>query len=112
MRDATNLSWKLASVLSGQADDGILDSYESERRDHAKAMIDLSMTLGNVIKPTNRVVCGARDVASRMLNLSPQVKDYFADMKFKPMPFYAEGVVAEPDTLRPGARSARGARAS
>lgn len=102
MRDATNLSWKLASVLSGQADEGILDSYKSERRDHAKAMIDLSMTLGNVIKLTNRLVCGARDVASRVLNLSPQVKDYFADMKFKPMPFYAEGVVVEPDTLRPG----------
>ncbi|WP_191564037.1 bifunctional 3-(3-hydroxy-phenyl)propionate/3-hydroxycinnamic acid hydroxylase [Janibacter melonis] len=102
MRDATNLSWKLASVLSGQADEAILDTYESERRDHAKAMIDLSMTLGNVIKPTNRLVCGARDVASRVLNLSPQVKDYFADMKFKPMPFYAEGVVVEPDTLRPG----------
>ncbi|WP_376715289.1 FAD-dependent monooxygenase [Janibacter limosus] len=102
MRDATNLSWKLASVLAGRADDSILDSFEAERHEHAKAMIDLSMTLGNVIKPTNRVVCGARDLASRALNLSPRVKSYFTDMRFKPMPFYAKGVVVAPDSLTPG----------
>lgn len=102
MRDATNLSWKLASVLAGQADDSVLDSFETERHEHAKAMIDLSMTLGNVIKPTNRVVCGARDLASRALNLSPRVKSYFTDMRFKPMPFYAKGVVVAPDSLTPG----------
>lgn len=102
MRDATNLSWKLATVLAGQAQDSLLDTFEIERHDHAKAMIDLSMTFGNIIKPTNRVVCGARDLASRALNLSPRVKDYFADMRFKPMPFYAKGVVVAPDTLVAG----------
>ena len=102
MRDATNLAWKLASVLSGQADEAILDTYDVERRDHATAMIDLSLTLGSVIKPTNRVVAGARDLVSRAMNLSPTVKDYFADMRFKPMPFYAKGVVVAPDTLTPG----------
>lgn len=32
VQDAENLSWKLAAVLKGQADDGLLDSYEWERR--------------------------------------------------------------------------------
>lgn len=104
MRDATNLAWKLASVLSGQAGQAILDTYDVERRDHAKAMIDLSLTLGSVIKPTNRVVAGARDVVSRAMNLSPAIKNYFADMRFKPMPFYAKGVVVAPDTLAPGSQ--------
>lgn len=102
MRDATNLAWKLASVLAGQADARLLDTYDVERRDHAKAMIDLSLTLGSVIKPTNRLVCGARDVVSRAMNLSPRVKDYFADMRFKPMPYYAKGVVVAPDSLVAG----------
>lgn len=90
MRDATNLSWKLSSILRGQADDALLDTYTSERKDHAKAMVDLSLTFGKVIKITNPVVAGARDVASSILNLSPKAKSYFADMKFKPMPRYYE----------------------
>jgi putative polyketide hydroxylase len=30
--DAHNLAWKLATVLRGQADDALLDSYDTERR--------------------------------------------------------------------------------
>lgn len=32
VQDADNIAWKLAAVLKGQADDGLLDSYERERR--------------------------------------------------------------------------------
>lgn len=32
IQDAYNLAWKLALVLAGQASDGLLDSYEAERR--------------------------------------------------------------------------------
>jgi 2-polyprenyl-6-methoxyphenol hydroxylase-like FAD-dependent oxidoreductase len=32
IQDAYNLAWKLALVLSGRAPDGLLDSYEAERR--------------------------------------------------------------------------------
>lgn len=32
IHDAHNLCWKIAAVLSGQAGDGLLDSYEPERR--------------------------------------------------------------------------------
>ena len=91
MRDATNLSWKLASALDGQAGQGILDTYDVERRDHAQAMIDLSMTFGTIIKPTDKRVAFLRDAAARALNVSPQVKAYFTDMRFKPMPRYSRG---------------------
>lgn len=102
MRDATNLGWKLASVVSGQAGDELLDTYTSERKDHAKAMVDLSLTFGKFIKITNPAVALARDAASSVLNLSPKVKSYFADMKFKPMPRYTRGVLADPTTQAPG----------
>lgn len=32
VQDAANLAWKLAAVLTGEADDALLDSYEAERR--------------------------------------------------------------------------------
>lgn len=34
--------------MNGKAGEALLDSYQQERRDHAKAMIDLSVTAGNV----------------------------------------------------------------
>ncbi|MGO4188647.1 bifunctional 3-(3-hydroxy-phenyl)propionate/3-hydroxycinnamic acid hydroxylase [Pseudarthrobacter sp. TAF60_1] len=107
VRDATNLAWKLSTVLRGQAGEGLLDTYEDERRDHAKAMIDLSLTLGAIIKPTNPVVVGARDATAAVLNLFPQVKSYFSEMRFKPMPRYTKGVVVDPTSAAPGTAAAR-----
>jgi 3-(3-hydroxy-phenyl)propionate hydroxylase len=106
MRDATNLGWKLASVVSGQAGDELLDTYTTERKEHAKAMVDLSLTLGKVIKITNPFGAAARDAAATVLNLFPQAKSYFADMKFKPMPRYERGVLADPTTQEQGRATA------
>lgn len=102
MRDATNLGWKLASILSGHAGDELLDTYTSERKQHAKAMVDLSLTMGNVIKMTNPAGVILRDTAASVLNLFPSVKSYFADMRFKPMPRYTVGVLADPTTGQSG----------
>lgn len=102
VRDATNLAWKLDAVLKGVAGAGLLDTYTDERRDHAKAMVDLSMTIGNIIKPTDKRIAFGRDTVARAMNLSPQVKNYFADMRFKPMPRYGRGVVVDQEKLTPG----------
>lgn len=102
MRDATNLGWKLSSVLRGMARDNILDTYTDERMDHAKAMVDLSLTFGKIIKITNPLGVAARDSASKILNFFPSVKSYFADMRFKPMPRYTKGVLADPTSFQSG----------
>lgn len=107
MRDATNLGWKLATVLAGDADDTLLDTYTAERKEHATAMVDLSMTFGKFIKVTNPLLARARDAAASVLNLFPSVKDYFADMRFKPMPRYTRGVLADPSTRRSGTAAAK-----
>ncbi|NKR26481.1 bifunctional 3-(3-hydroxy-phenyl)propionate/3-hydroxycinnamic acid hydroxylase [Rhodococcus hoagii] len=107
MRDATNLGWKLAAVLSGQAGDDLLDTYTDERKEHAQAMVDLSLTFGRFIKITNPAAAALRDAASSALNLFPQVKSYFADMRFKPMPRYTRGVLADPTTQASGRAAAR-----
>jgi 3-(3-hydroxy-phenyl)propionate hydroxylase len=46
LRDAYNLTWKLARVLGQGADERLLDTYESERRPHARHMIRLAVAMG------------------------------------------------------------------
>lgn len=93
MRDAFNLAWKLALVIQGKARDALLDTYQQERRDHAKAMIDLSVTAGNVLAPPKRWQGTLRDGVSWLLNYLPPVKRYFLEMRFKPMPQYYGGAL-------------------
>ena len=93
MRDAFNLAWKLALVVNGKAGEALLDSYQQERRDHAKAMIDLSVTAGNVLAPAKRWHGTVRDGISWLLNYLPPVKRYFLEMRFKPMPQYSDGAL-------------------
>jgi 3-(3-hydroxy-phenyl)propionate hydroxylase len=93
MRDASNLAWKLSLVIKGLASDSLLDSYEQERRDHAKAMIDLSVLAGHVLAPPKRWQGTLRDGISWLLNYVPPVKRYFLEMRFKPMPQYSKGAL-------------------
>jgi 3-(3-hydroxy-phenyl)propionate hydroxylase len=46
LRDAANLTWKLAAVLHGQADESLFDSYEPERVPHARALVLKARTVG------------------------------------------------------------------
>ena len=59
MRDAANLAWKLAAVAKG-ADDGLLDTYESERRPHVREYIDMAVTMGRFINQTGREALAGR----------------------------------------------------
>jgi 3-(3-hydroxy-phenyl)propionate hydroxylase len=49
VRDAVNLAWKLAAVVRGEAAEGLLDSYEAERRPHTEAVIGLSIQAGQLL---------------------------------------------------------------
>jgi 3-(3-hydroxy-phenyl)propionate hydroxylase len=102
IRDAANLGWKLAAVVSGRADDQLLDTYDVERRKHARAMIDLSTMVGRVISPTDRRVAAARDLLVRSASIVPSLKRYVLEMRFKPMPRYEQGAVVH--SLAEGAR--------
>ncbi|MBN3751495.1 bifunctional 3-(3-hydroxy-phenyl)propionate/3-hydroxycinnamic acid hydroxylase [Paraburkholderia sp. Tr-20389] len=93
IRDASNLGWKLAMVVKGQARDALLDTYTMERRAHARSMIHLSEVAGDIFAPTSRFGMKVRDTFVRTFNVLPAVKRYFVEMRFKPMPRYEEGVV-------------------
>jgi 3-(3-hydroxy-phenyl)propionate hydroxylase len=101
IRDATNLAWKLTAVLDGDADDSLLDTYTEERRKHASDMMDVNMAAGTVMK-MGRFGGRLRDASASALNLVPKWKSYFTELRFKPMPRYAAGVVVDQTTLTPG----------
>jgi len=46
LRDANNLTWKLARVLQHGADEGLLDTYEQERKPHARHVIRVAVAVG------------------------------------------------------------------
>ena len=46
LRDAMNLAWKLAGVIAGELPPNALDSYEQERKPHARQMIRLALAVG------------------------------------------------------------------
>jgi 3-(3-hydroxy-phenyl)propionate hydroxylase len=73
MRDAANLSWKLAAVLREGVGDSLLDTYESERGPHVTAFIDLAVKLGAVIQATGADAVADRD---RRFARGPEMFDY------------------------------------
>ncbi|MFJ2398145.1 bifunctional 3-(3-hydroxy-phenyl)propionate/3-hydroxycinnamic acid hydroxylase [Streptomyces sp. NPDC087843] len=46
LRDAYNLTWKLARVLQQGAPEGLLDTYERERKPHARHVIRVAVAMG------------------------------------------------------------------
>ena len=46
LRDAMNISWKIAGVLSGDLPESVLATYQAERKPHARAMIRLAKLVG------------------------------------------------------------------
>ncbi|MCX5359854.1 bifunctional 3-(3-hydroxy-phenyl)propionate/3-hydroxycinnamic acid hydroxylase [Streptomyces sp. NBC_00124] len=46
LRDAYNLTWKLARVLRQGTDERLLDTYEQERKPHARHVIRLAVAMG------------------------------------------------------------------
>ncbi|TCB83723.1 bifunctional 3-(3-hydroxy-phenyl)propionate/3-hydroxycinnamic acid hydroxylase [Acinetobacter sp. ANC 3791] len=93
MRDAFNLAWKLALVVQGKSGPALLDSYQVERKDHAKAMIDLSVMAGHVLAPPKVWQGFVRDSIAYALNYIKPIKQYLLEMRFKPMPQYKDGVL-------------------
>ncbi len=75
LRDADNLSWKLAAVIRGNADDAILDSYQSERDPHVRAMIDMAIMMGKTVCITNKWSAFARDMKFKIARVLGKLPD-------------------------------------
>jgi 3-(3-hydroxy-phenyl)propionate hydroxylase len=61
LRDSINLAWKLDLVLTGKADEKLLDTYEAERIPHVRVHIDNSDKLGALIFMMDPAEAAERD---------------------------------------------------
>jgi 3-(3-hydroxy-phenyl)propionate hydroxylase len=71
IRDARNLSWKLAAVSAGRMPMALLNSYNLERHDAAREIVDLAVMLGDQIQPTDAQAAAERDAVFAELNKDP-----------------------------------------
>ncbi|MCK8787393.1 bifunctional 3-(3-hydroxy-phenyl)propionate/3-hydroxycinnamic acid hydroxylase [Roseomonas sp. NAR14] len=91
LRDAQNLAWKLAAVLRGQLGSSLLATYQQERKDHLWQMIQLALRMGRVMAPRGVLHGLATRAFFHALNVWPAARDYVAQMKYKPSPYFASG---------------------
>jgi 3-(3-hydroxy-phenyl)propionate hydroxylase len=61
IRDAANIAWKIASVVRGDADDAILDSYQAEREPHVRAIISTAIAMGQIVCMLDENAAAGRD---------------------------------------------------
>ena len=67
--DAENLAWKLALVISGRADAGLLDTYEAERRPIAKDVLTSTSGVTELVVGEGRMSRLVRDrIAIPLMN--------------------------------------------
>ena len=99
IRDAHNLGWKLAAVVKKRLGERLLDTYQRERAPHAWALIELAMNMGRIMMPTSLRQAALVQNAFRAASLVPPLQAYFAQMKYKPKPFYESGFLARDEKL-------------
>jgi 3-(3-hydroxy-phenyl)propionate hydroxylase len=89
LRDAANLAWKLAVVLSGGLSDHhvdtYLDTYEAERKPHARAMIRLAKLVGTVMTGGGELGKLARRLVAPRLHHLPGIKQHVLDSRTPPL---------------------------
>lgn len=73
LRDAANLAWKLAGVIDGRFPAALLDTYESERKPHAEAMVKLARVTGVVMTGGGRAGDVVRHLAAPVLSRYPRL---------------------------------------
>ena len=90
IRDASNLAWKLALVLRGNAGDALLDSYEVERKPHVRSVVATAKEFGKIIGELDPAAAAARDQ-----RLRAELKSGKAEtIRQKFIPDLASGLIA------------------
>ncbi|OBK32444.1 3-(3-hydroxyphenyl)propionate hydroxylase [Mycobacterium sp. 1165196.3] len=85
LRDAMNLAWKIAAVQRGDLAPSVLDSYEAERRPHARAMIALALNVGRAMTFGGRLGAAARAVVLPRVHLVPGLRAKVTDSQTPPL---------------------------
>jgi 3-(3-hydroxy-phenyl)propionate hydroxylase len=85
LRDAANLTWKLAGVLDGTLPERVLDTYEAEREPHARAMIRMAKLVGRAMTEGGRFGGLLRRVLAPRLAVVPALARHVLDSETPPL---------------------------
>jgi 3-(3-hydroxy-phenyl)propionate hydroxylase len=79
LRDAMNLAWKLAGVINGDLVPSALDTYEQERKPHARTMIGLALGMGWAMTAGGRIGNALRRTIAPRLHVIPGMRAKLAN---------------------------------
>jgi 3-(3-hydroxy-phenyl)propionate hydroxylase len=102
IRDAINLTWKIADVLAGRLDPAVLSSYQEERFPHTLASVRMSERLGRLVMTTKPGLARARDGAVSRALATPAGRVYLEEMRYRPPQRYTSGLVLAGDDAPTG----------
>jgi 3-(3-hydroxy-phenyl)propionate hydroxylase len=85
VRDAMNLSWKIAGVLSGDLTQSVLDTYEVERKPHARALIRLAKLIGVSMTQGGKGGDLLRKAIAPRIHRIPRLRDRILDSETPPL---------------------------
>jgi hypothetical protein len=91
IEDARNLGWKLALVLAGEAPDGLLDSYEEERRAAALENLRVTSATMRFMAPPTRLHRVLRNAILRASVRSRRVRRFVNSGKLAEPAVYGDG---------------------
>ncbi|WKU47798.1 bifunctional 3-(3-hydroxy-phenyl)propionate/3-hydroxycinnamic acid hydroxylase [Streptomyces sp. VNUA116] len=81
LRDAANLTWKLAAVLDGRLPEHVLDSYETERKPHARSVITLAKLVGTAMTAGGDIGIRLRRILAPHLHRLPGLSNRILDSR-------------------------------
>ena len=115
LRDAMNLSWKLAGVINGGLTADVLDTYQTERKPHARRMITLALVIGHAMTAGGGIGNALRRVVAPRARRVPGLAARVLDSKTPPLSGSAlihrhRGPKQLAGSLCPNAVTAAGAR--
>jgi 2-polyprenyl-6-methoxyphenol hydroxylase-like FAD-dependent oxidoreductase len=96
LQDAVNLGWKLAAEVHGWAPDGLLDSYEAERRPAAER-VTMSTRAQSVLIGPGSEITALRTLVGEFLDI-PAVRAHIAALLAGDAGRWAPDLVLNPDS--------------
>ncbi len=95
IRDAINLTWKLAQVRRGAAGDALLDTYEQERRPHVVNMIKATLMMGRVMLARSKIISAVRNALMRWsYRHIAGARSFLREFKAKPKMLVSQGFIS------------------
>ncbi|MGY1635762.1 bifunctional 3-(3-hydroxy-phenyl)propionate/3-hydroxycinnamic acid hydroxylase [Geodermatophilus sp. SYSU D00742] len=85
LRDVHQLAWKLAAVLTGAADDRLLDTHQAERAPHTRAMVRLALLVGRLVTGGGAGGAALRRAVLAAVGRVPAVAAFATDSRTPPL---------------------------